>query len=86
MKVKDIEDVDSFLEELFHINSTVKSPTIEEFELTFAPEMKPKKIKKCDKTNLNNTVGKKPKRCPDTVDFIEAEFGDKYQKCKGSGY
>lgn len=57
-----------------------------EFELTFSPEMKPKKVKKCDKTKTNNTTSKKPKRCPDTIDFIEVEFGDKYQKCKGSGY
>lgn len=88
MKVEDIEDVDSFLDELFHINSTVKSPTIEEFELTFAPEMKQKKVKgdtatKCSITKQRNN---KPKRCPDTIDFIEVEFGDKYQKCKGSGY
>lgn len=59
---------------------------MKEFELTFSPEMKPKKFNKGGKTKLSNTTSKKSKRCPDTIDFIEVEFGDKYQKCKGSGY
>lgn len=59
---------------------------LEDFKLTFAPEMKPKKVNKGGKTKLSNTTNKNPKRCTDTIDFIEVEFGDKYQKCKGCGY
>lgn len=57
---------------------------LEEFELTFSPEMKPRVVK--SKIGTTSKRNNKPKRCPDTVDFIEEVFGDKYKKCKWSGY
>lgn len=66
------------------------SELTQEFELTFSPEMEPKVVKSVSdnkaKPSTTSKRNNKPKRCPDTVDFIEEVFGDKYKKCKGSGY